>query len=111
MLSGISLPAQAPLLRRLHHDCCQAQANGSAARECKERDPHGDSLFLLWPCLILCRALVNADRAIPFLELSPISRYYLTDLRKRIAEIRKYTTWNRTSLVAPLCAARTAPLF
>jgi hypothetical protein len=52
MLSGISLPAQAPLLRRLHHDCCQAQANGSAARECKERDPHGDSLFLLWLCLI-----------------------------------------------------------
>jgi hypothetical protein len=65
--------------------------------------------FCFWPCLILCRARVNADRAIPFLELSPISWYYFTDLRKRIAEIRKYTTWNRASLVAPLCRGAHCP--
>jgi hypothetical protein len=28
--------------------------------------------FCFWPCLILCRARVNANQAIPFLELCSI---------------------------------------
>ena len=36
-----ALSAQGPLARRLHHDRRNAETDGSAGRECEERDPHG----------------------------------------------------------------------
>jgi hypothetical protein len=35
------LSAQGSLSQRLHHNRCNAEANGCPGRECEERDPHG----------------------------------------------------------------------
>ena len=36
-----TLPAEGPLPRWLHQDCCNAQTNGSSRRDSEKRDPHG----------------------------------------------------------------------
>src|SRR3981189_1251477 len=84
------LSAQGSLSQRLHHDRCNAEANGCPGRECEERDPHA-----CFPRSVLFSARsnrvrerpVNPQPEYPFLELC---RYNNTSLlRNGAAEIAR----------------------
>jgi hypothetical protein len=92
------LSPQGSLSQRLHHDRCNAEANGCPGRECEERDPHACFPRSVFGSRSLRERAVNAQPEYSFLELF---RY-----------INTFFLWNEAAEITRLCPAqpKTAPL-